>query len=54
MGAITSVEKEFNKVFGTHKQDEKAPIFSNTGNYIQHEKNPNPKTNYKAEKYNLF
>lgn len=37
-------------MFGTHrKMNEKAPIFSNTGNYIEHEKNSNPKTSYKAD-----
>lgn len=51
MGAITSVEKEFNKMFGTHKQHEKVPIFSNTGNYIEREKKSQSKTNYKAEIY---
>lgn len=43
-------KREFNKMFGTHrKMNEKAPIFSNTGNYIEHEKNSNPKTSYKAD-----
>lgn len=29
--------------------NEKSPILSDTGNYIEHEKNPSPKISYKAD-----